>query len=523
MQRPLKYPVGIQTFSEIIDENYIYVDKTELLYQLVNSYKYVFLSRPRRFGKTLFASTLEEYFSGNRQLFKGLKLDRLETDWVKHPVLRMDLSGVNYEKPGALSAIITHQFAIWEKLYPTDTPADSDIPWGLRFEMIIRQAYRTTGKKVVVIIDEYDKPILDVIHLEDSRNLHMADLREFYSVLKKSDACLKFVFITGITKFGQLSVFSGLNNLADISFHRRYNAICGITQQEMQEVFGPSVAEFAEVNNMEESQVWDAFKANFDGYHFCANGADIYNPFSVLSAFAAQSIDDYWFESGTPRFLVKLMRRDEFHLGSLEGLRRTKRGLTDLIDLSGDYVALLYQSGYLTLKGYDPTTEEYLLGFPNKEVSKGFWDTLAKEYFDNRFERENFSVLAMARFLRKGKIEDFLATLKSLLASVSSKSEPNKELHFQNMLVIIVRMLTMEVDAEIESAMGRCDVRILTNDYIYIIECKIDSTPEVALNQIKQRGYATPYLSDHREKILVGLDFSTISRTISAYRIERLK
>lgn len=373
----IKYPVGIQSFPTMREENYLYVDKTKLVYQLANSFKFVFLSRPRRFGKSLLISTLEEYFKGNRELFKGLEIDSLESEWESFPVLRFDLSAANYNHPDVLINKISSYLDEMEERYGRSEEKEL----GDRFRKLITNAYRKTGEKIVVLIDEYDKPMLDSLHDDNLLDYLKSELRGFYSVLKESESMIRFAMLTGVTKFGKVSIFSGLNNLMDISMMPEFNEICGISEKEFHRDFKPSVKIFAEKNRISEEETFRRFKAFYDGYHFSSPSEDIYNPFSTLIAFVRNRLGAYWFATGSSTYLIKLIQRNHFLLRDMEGMKRTEAALSDITDSSSDIAPMLYQAGYLTIKDYDSNSDIYTLGFPNKEVSKGFWDSLGEYFF----------------------------------------------------------------------------------------------------------------------------------------------
>ena len=511
------YPVGIQTFSEIIEEKYLYVDKTSLLYDLVHQGKYVFLSRPRRFGKSLLMSTLEAYFKGRRELFEGLAISELESDWIEYPVFRFDLSGENFNSTDRLIAHIQDFLDQIEIKYGITSEGGI----ALRFKQLIRKTYDKFGRKVVILIDEYDKPMLDSLH-DDPLHEHLKEeLRGFYSVLKLSDEYIKFAMLTGVTKFGRVSVFSGLNNLTDISMHPDYNGLCGITESEFHRYFAESVEWFASINGMTEERVWQEFKREYDGYRFSDTGEYVYNPFSVLSAFKARRLNHYWFTTGSSSYLIKLVKRHNFVLSNIEGERRKDSALSDISDISRDFVPLLYQAGYLTIKDYDPVTREYTLGFPNREVYEGFWDSLANYFFRDTGGRSTFDLRSFENDLKQGRPEDFMKRLESLFADTESVHEPHKEIHFQNMMAIAAKMLGLCVRTEIHSSLGRCDMEIETPGYVYIFEFKVDRPAEDAMRQIHDKGYAHRYAADHRTVFLIGVSFSTKKRNIDTYLLEK--
>ena len=519
--RRIKYPLGIQTFSEIIEENYLYVDKTELVYDLVNYNKYVFLSRPRRFGKSLLLSTIRSYFEGRKELFEGLAIGSLEKKWTVHPVLRFDLSAANYDHPDVLKSKLSSYLRELERDYGVDT--DPTPALGDRFRELIRETCRKAGRKVVILIDEYDKPMLDSLHDDELNSKLKSDLRGFYSTLKECDEYIRFAMLTGVTKFGKVSIFSGLNNITDISMLPGYDDICGITQQELLENFLPSVKVFAEYNGMAEQEVLREFKEFYDGYHFSRGGVDIYNPFSTLHAFAHNDFGSYWFSSGSPSYLIKLIERTHFVLNDLDNPIRSESALSDITDTSRDIVPLLYQSGYLTIKSYDPKTRLYTLGFPNREVSEGFWDSLSSYFFRQGRSMTEFDLYAFVDNLERGDAEKFMLRMKSLFASISSEHEPDKEVHFQNMVTILVKMLGFSVSAEVHSSYGRSDIEIKTPQYIYIIELKLGGSAEEAYAQICDKGYAEQYAVDARTKVLIGANFSKDTRTLTDWKISETK
>lgn len=513
-----RYPVGIQSFPEIIEQGYLYVDKTALMHRLVNESKYIFLSRPRRFGKSLLLSTMQAYFEGRRELFAGLAADSLEHDWKRHPVLRLDLSAESYSSPERLEAALNRYLTGWEKLYGRDTEADTT-PAG-RFSGVIRRACALTGRRVVVLIDEYDKPMLENIHDDPVHESMRRELRGFYSVLKEADEHIRFAMVTGVSKFGHVSIFSGLNNLRDISLLRAYNDICGISDTEFDRYLSAPAARFAADNGMTPAEARRLFADNYAGYLFCDRGETLYNPFSVLSAMQDGMVRPYWFETGTPGFLVGIISRYNFSVGELAGSQRTASQLADILDYRRDLVPMLYQSGYLTIGGYDAATRRYTLRFPNREVEEGFWEALGRYYIfpapgTHRFDLDNF-----VTDVAEGRPDDFMRRLQSLFADTGSENERRKEVHFQNVVAIVFKLLGYRVRTECHMARGRADMVVGTPRYVYIFEFKIDSTPQTALDQIRERGYAEPYAADPRRTWLIGANFSTRLRTLDAWLVE---
>ena len=515
----IRYPIGIQTFSKIISGGYIYVDKTEIVYRLANKYEYVFLSRPRRFGKSLLMSTLESYFKGEKELFKGLAIEKLEKDWISYPVFRFDLSPSNYDDPSKLIGMIENSLKIIAYDYSLPLEGSDN---SVRFINLIKKAYEKYGQKVVILIDEYDKPMLDCLHDFDLSEKLKVELRSFYSVIKASDRYIKFAMLTGITKFGKISVFSGLNNLKDISMMPAFNAICGISESEFHYAFKDSIVSFAEEHQITEEEAWSKFKTMYDGYHFASRGEGIYNPFSVINAFDENELKNYWFASGSPSYLIRLIERNNYRLDSIEGQTRKEDQLSDITDMSEDFVPLLYQSGYLTLKDYYEETNEYLLGFPNKEVDSSFWGALASRFFRGIDGNPAFNVRKCLRDINEGRPEEFMLSMKSLFADTNSETEKDKEIHFQNMMAITAKMMGLAVRTEIHSAKGRCDMQILTSSCVYIFEFKIDGTPEEAMGQIIDKGYSVPFEADKRTVFLIGANFSTDTRTLTGWIINKL-
>lgn len=519
MAERIKYPIGIQSFSKLRTNGYLYVDKTAVIHRLASNSNTFFLSRPRRFGKSLLMSTLEAYFKGEKNLFKGLAIEDLEKEWECYPVFRFDLSGENFDHPDRLIWHIGGELDSIETRYSLSSRGSI----ANRFRSLIEQACNKAGKGVVVLIDEYDKPMLDCLNDEDTHERIKGELRGFYSVLKTVDECLRFAMLTGVTKFSHFSVFSGLNNLNDISLREDYNSICGITEEEMHRYFKDSVRDYSEKEGYSEEKVWQELKLWYDGYHFSRNAEDIYNPISVMKSFEEYEIRDYWFETGRPGFLFKLITSRCFEIDKFAGSRRSAGQLGDISPLDHDLVPLLYQSGYLTIKDYDKETREYILGFPNKEVSTSFWESLAKHFFPRQTENGRFSLREFTDDLEKGNVEGFLIRLQSLFAEAGSMSEPDKEVHFQNMVAIVVHMLGYTVALERQSSQGRCDLVIETSNFVYIFEFKVDSSPEKAFAQIIDKGYARPFKADRRIKILAGINFSTKTRTLDGWKIDKMK
>ena len=515
------YPIGIQSFEKLRTTGCVYVDKTELVYRLTRVGNCCFLSRPRRFGKSLLISTLEAYFLGQKDLFKGLAIEKLEQEWNAYPVLHLDLNAQNYVSEEALHEELDKHLVIWEQTY--GITIDKSLSPETRFYNIIHTIYKQTGKQVAVLVDEYDKPLLSSI---DNRPLHDAyrdTLKAFFAVLKSMDACIRFVFITGVSRFSHVSIFSDLNNLDDISMDARYMDICGISEQELHIYFNESIHELAEANGMTFEEACEQLRKQYDGYHFCENSIGIYNPFSLLNTFDKKVFNDYWFATGTPTFLVKLLQSQNYKLGDLEGKKVMPDVLNTTDTTTSNPIPVLYQSGYLTIKGYNRKMRIYTLGFPNEEVERGFFNFLLPYYtpIGNDDKASFLSDFVMA--VNEGKPEDFLLLMQTMLAGRDYRIAGDAEKYFQNTFYLIFQLLGFNVAVEQATSQGRMDVTIQTEDYIYIIELKLDKSAEEALQQIKDNRYALPFQTDKRKLYLIGVNFSSETRTIEEWMIEEIK
>ena len=519
----MKYPIGIQTFEKIIKENYVYVDKTDLIYSLVHGGDIYFLSRPRRFGKSLLLSTLRAYFEGKKELFKGLKIETLEKEWMQHKVFHFDFNGVNFTVPGALNRVLNSLLNEWERDYNivTDVPQE----YGLRFNRILQAAAEQTGRGAVVLVDEYDKPLLDVMEqnqeiLKQNREI----LKAFYSVFKQTDAYLRFVFLTGVTKFSQVSVFSGFNQPKDISMYDDYEALCGITEEELHTLFAEPIRKMADAEGYSEDEMKDRLKQHYDGYHFSEKMTDIYNPFSILNAFDAKRIRNYWFTSGTPSYLIRLM--NHYHEG-IDQLANNYYSLDDFINYKADVeypLPMIYQSGYLTIKDYDKRRNRFLLDFPNNEVKNGFLNMVASNYLNTKKDTSN-TAQDLAFALEDGLPDEFRKILASFLASIPysmrrKENERERERYFQYTFYLLLRLMSVyTVLAEREQSEGRVDCIVETPKYIYLFEFKLDGSAAEALKQIENKGYARPYEADARKLYKVGVNFSSTTGTIEDWEI----
>ena len=517
----MRYPIGVQTFEEMINGKYVYVDKTDLVYDLASRH-ICFLSRPRRFGKSLLISTLDAYFSGKKELFKGLKIEDLEKDWTEYPVLRIDFADGNFLDPDELQNKLENMLRIWEKKYNINY-----IPKTLsdRFKNVIETAEQKAKHKVVVLIDEYDKPMLDVLGTElEEKNRNT--LKGFYGTFKSADAHLRFVFLTGVTKFSQVSVFSGFNQPDDISMDSRYDAICGITEDELYSYFAKPIKELADNMECTAQEVKNILKKQYDGYHFSKNlKLDIYNPFSLIKAFDKMETEDYWYESGTPTYLEKLMEGHKVNMQKLIGRSYERKYFIDYRADKEDPLAMLYQSGYLTIKGYDKEYNEYFLDFPNNEVRKGFVTLTANSFFGKTEEQPDNWIKNLDRMLKRCNLDGVRDAFTSFLASIpyeANKDERAKdfETHFSYTFYIINRLLGCYTTLiEKQNSKGRADIIIETDNDIFIFEFKLDGSAKEALMQIEQQQYAVPYLNDKRPVHKIGVNISSESRTVDEWLV----
>ena len=512
-----RYPIGIQTFETVRKEGYCYVDKTALVHQLVQNGKYYFLSRPRRFGKSLLISTLEAYFQGKKELFDGLALEHLEREWTEYPVLHLDLNARNYVDTESLPAILNQHLEAWEAFYGNEK---KDRAPEERFAYLIEKISRSTGKGVVVLVDEYDKPLLQALGNEPLLTAYRQQLKAFYGVLKSKDAYLRFALLTGVTKFSKVSVFSDLNNLQDISMSPRFATLCGITEQELYDVFEEDIRLLGEHNGMNEEETRKALKDSYDGYHFTANCPDLYNPFSLLNAFSSKELGSYWFETGTPTFLIQLLKQGHYNLYNLYHEQVSKDMLGDIDNVGGNPLPMLYQSGYLTLKGYDREFGTYTLGFPNREVAEGFNRHLLLGYAKVPSGNPTFQIQNFVLEVRRGDTDAFLQRLQSFFADTPYELARDLELHYQNVLFIVFKLLGFYVQVEYHTSRGRIDLVLKTADYIYVMEFKLEGTAEEALQQIEDKHYALPFATDQRRVYKVGVNFSKDRRNIEKWLVK---
>ena len=527
----MKFPIGIQSFEKMITEEYCYVDKTDLLYQLVKEGAIYFLSRPRRFGKSLLVSTLKNYFLGKKELFKGLAIEKLETEWREYPVFHIDFNGSNFTVPGTLEDILEGTIKGWEREYGKSQDY-TDI--GKRFAYVLKQAHKQSGRRCVVLIDEYDKPILDVLDtgikgeqeetLLEDRNREV--LKGFYSVFKAADDDLQFVLLTGVTKFSQVSVFSGFNQPADISMDIRYEALCGITQEELEHYFAGPISDMADREGISKEEMTGLLKRQYDGYHFSKAMTDIYNPFSLLNAFATQDMQDYWFRSGTPSYLIRLLTHTNENLDELTGKYYDPQEFIDYKANVEKPLPMIYQSGYLTIKDYKPRRGTFLLDFPNNEVKKGFVSLVASDYFKPQRENVNSWIQDLIDALEEGDTDKLHKLFTSFLADIPytmrrKQDERERERYFHYTFYLIFRLVSVyTVYTEKEQSEGRVDCIVETPDYVYIFEFKLDGSADEALKQIEAKGYARPYASDRRPIYKIGASFSSQTGTIDDWKVQ---
>lgn len=512
----MKYPIGIQDFEKLRTKGYSYVDKSRFVYKLATEGEYYFLSRPRRFGKSLFLSTLEAYFQGKKELFEGLAIYDLETEWKKYPIFHIDLNTANFREKDSLYTVLNDYLTTWESKYGT---RESEATLALRFKGVIARAAEKEGCGVVILIDEYDKPILQTLRDPELQAEHREQLKAFYSVLKTQDRYIKFAFLTGVTKFGKVSVFSDLNNLTDISMDHRYISICGMTEKELLTNFKEGINELAEANGDTEEATIAKLKARYDGYHFEENTVGIYNPFSVLNTLSRLRYKDYWFETGTPTFLVDLLKMHNYRLPDMTKERVSDDVINSVDSLSTNPIPVIYQSGYLTIKGYDERFKKYLLGFPNKEVEEGFLNFLLPLY-TSAGNNSPFLVDEFVQDVESGNPERFMQRMKAFFADTSYQVVGNAELYFQNAMYLVFKIMGFYTQVERPTSDGRIDAIIQTPNYIYVIECKLDRTADEAIKQIENNGYAEPFLMDKRKLYKIGVSFSSETRGVAEYKIK---
>ncbi len=510
-------PIGIQTFEDIRDRNAVYVDKTDLVYRMVKSGKYYFLSRPRRFGKSLLVSTLRSYFEGRKDLFEGLAIEQLEKDWMQYPVLHFSLSLMRITAVDDLGVLLDSILRDYEKIYGTDA-GTAKTGYGIRMKDLVLRAHAQTGQKVVLLFDEYDAPILDTMHDEKLMESVRQKLRQFYSPIKDLDSKLQFVFITGISKFSQLSIFSELNNLKTITMDNEYAAICGFTRDEIVTQLAPEVENLAKAMNVSVNTALLRIKRKYDGYHFCESSPDIYNPFSLLNCLSEKKLRNYWFSTGTPTHLTKVLSQYTLRPEELEGFLASQNMFDFPVEMAQTPIPALYQSGYLTIKSCKGA--RYILGFPNDEVRVGFLQGLMPYYSHKTSNENEIFLLNMTGALEDGNVDDAMQLLRSFYSSIPYDAEKQDEDHYKTIFYLIFRLASaFVVRTEERSAAGRCDALIETEDTIYVFEFKLDGTAEEALKQIDDKGYAIQYEAGDKKIVKVGVNFENDKRTIERWVI----
>lgn len=501
------YPIGMQTFSEIREEDFLYVDKTEYIYRMTHtSGKYFFLSRPRRFGKSLLVSTMQSYFEGEKELFKGLAIEKLEKEWTKYPVLHFSLAGGKHMEKDQLVRYLLYILKVNEEKFGIVN--DSPDP-NVRMLNLIKTVYEQTGQKVVVLIDEYDAPLLDVVHEDTSLGVLREVMRNFYSPLKDSDRMLRFVFLTGITKFSQLSIFSELNNITNVSMHQEYAGICGITKEELLDKFDEDIDVLAGRLGLTHEQALSKLKENYDGYHFTWPSSDIFNPYSLLNCLAEGQMNSYWFGSGTPTYLLNMMRKYDFTPIDLgEQMDASKDDFDAATETMTTIMPLLYQSGYITIKNYDPETELYTLALPNKEVRIGLYRSMLPYYLAAKSAMCNTTVAKMSSLINKGNMDGALQLLKTFWETVPYCDNTDYEGHYQQTMYIIFALLTnFRILVEQHTFRGRTDITMETKDTIYVIELKFNKSAQEALDQINNKHYADGFALRGKTMEKIGMNF----------------
>ena len=501
------YPIGMQTFSEIREEDFLYVDKTEYIYRMSHtSGKYFFLARPRRFGKSLLVSTMQSYFEGKKELFKGLAIEKLEKDWTKYPVLHFSLAGGKHMEKDQLVRYLLYILKVKEEKFGIVN--DSPDP-NVRMLNLIKTVYEQTGQKVVVLIDEYDAPLLDVVHEDTSLGVLREVMRNFYSPLKDSDRMLRFVFLTGITKFSQLSIFSELNNITNVSMDTEYAGICGITKEELLDKFDEDIDVLAGRLGLTHEQALSKLKENYDGYHFTWPSSDIFNPYSLLNCLAEGQMNSYWFGSGTPTYLLNMMRKYDFTPIDLgEQMDASKDDFDAATETMTTIMPLLYQSGYITIKNYDPETELYTLALPNKEVRIGLYRSMLPHYLEAKSAMCNTTVAKMSALINKGNMDGALQLLKTFWETVPYCDNTDYEGHYQQTMYIIFALLTnFRILVEQHTSRGRTDITMETKDTIYVIELKFNKSAQEALDQINNKHYADAFALRGKTVEKIGMNF----------------
>ena len=511
-----RFPIGIQNFEQLRNNNCVYIDKTELIYKLTHTAFVCFLNRPPKFGKSLLTSTIEAYFLGKRKLFEGLAIEKLEKEWTEYPVIRLAFDNNVSWNVEVLQMAIESQLSIWEKKFGIETNLSHSV--SNRFTEILRQLNESTGKKVVFLVDGYDIPMCQQKNLLIRKELRDV-LSQIFRPIKGCGKYLNFVFITGLSALDRSDMTGELNNLQNISMRDEYSALCGITEDELLTQLQPYIQRMADANNETYEEACAHLKKQYDGYHFSKNSEDIYNPFSLFNALNARDYKNYWFSTGTPTFLIELLQNVQFDVRMMDNMTAMDDQFDAPTEVITDPIPVLYQSGYLTIKGYDPMFKSYTLAYPNSEVRYGFTEALLPRYV-HRFPRENtFYIVSFLQDLMKGDIESCLERTRSFFASIPHDLENKTEKHYQTIFYLLFRLMGQYVDVEVKSAIGRADVVLKLTDAIYVFEFKFDGTPEEALAQIEGKNYAIPFQSDGRRIVKIGVNFDSTTRTIGEWKI----
>ena len=505
-------PIGIQAFSSLIKEGFVYLDKTDMIYKLANRKACYFLSRPRRFGKSLTLSTLKAYFCGQKELFAGLKIEKLETKWEKYPVLFFDFNSATYDTFKNFREELGSQLEDFEADYGIQAKGSLSN----RFKRLVNTVAKQTGKEVVILVDEYDKPLLNNISNKPLQEKIRKEMKAFYGVLKTCDEQIKMAFITGVTKFSKVSLFSDVNNLTDISQEREFSMLCGITEQEIHEQLDDYVQLMADTNGISKEDCYKELKKWYEGYHFSEDMIDIYNPFGLMKAFYSKKFKEYWFESGTPSFLVEIIKKHSMKLTDLDDVKRTSSQLAKIDNFNDDPVPLLFQSGYLTIKSYDPILKRYTLTMPNKEIGEAFPTFILKFNFP-KTDGGDFDITNFIEDVLNGDIDGFMKRLSALLADSSYEIVGEAEKYFQNVFYLIFKLLGFYTEVECNTSDGRMDAVVKTPQYIYVFEFKLDTSAQEALDQINSKEYALPFSADGRMLYKVGVSFSSETRKVKEW------
>ncbi len=517
-----KLPIGIQGFEKLRTDHFLYVDKTEYIYEMVHNNVPYFLSRPRRFGKSLLLSAIKAYWEGKRELFSGLAIEKLEANnpdaWKRYPVFYFDFNGENYQKTAALEAMIDEQLRRWEKEY---SPENEKGSLGERFRNLLIAAKKQTGLRSVILVDEYDKPLLDVVDKPDLQEHNKEVFKGFFSTLKSYDEYIQFIFITGVSKFHKVSIFSDLNQLTDISLSKKYAGICGITDKELTAYFENELADLAAVQGFTQGDCLIQLKKAYDGYRFHPLGEGVYNPYSLLNAFFNEEIGSYWFETGTPEFLIKLLKERSFDIRRFTN-RTIFANESVLKDYTGDLldpIPLLYQTGYLTISDYDSSRKRYTLCFPNEEVKYGFLESLMPSYVPAATAGNGLDIFTLDEYIENGETDRIRDVLTGLFASITYTLESDPfEHYFQSVIYLVFTLLGKFSQCEMQTYSGRIDCKLETRKYVYLFEFKRDDTADAALEQINSKDYALPFAADHRKLIKVGVSFDSKTRKLVGWK-----